>query len=219
MFAYCYNNPVMYADRNGDIPERVENVLLGVGIAIGTVLFAGAIVASAGAVAALAGAGAAALGLSTGAVATVTAIATNATYVIAGGVTLFGANEAVDKATSGTNIIRDKVMGGNQSAYNSAKSTVNTLGAFVVTAGMIAPQVMHTIAKTSGTPKISHGNVVGYQKDFSDKTGNWNMRIDATTHGNPMHHHDPHYHVVNRGGNGIPILNIWETIKGWFGLE
>ena len=218
MFAYCGNNPIMYVDRNGDIPEWVGNVLAGAGIIAGTALFVGAIVASAGAIAALAGVGAATIGLSTGAIATVTAIATNATYVIAGGVALFGANEAVESVTGGTNLIRDKVMGGNQSAYNLVKGTVNTLGTLAVTMGTIAPQVIQNIAKTSGTPKISNGKTVGYQKNYTDTNGNWSLRIDATTHGNAKLHHNPHYHIGTRGGNGISILSIWETVKGWFGF-
>ena len=219
MFAYCCNNPIMYMDKMGDAPQWLGNVTSGIGIAIGTVLFAGAIVASASAVAALAGIGFAALGASTGTIATVTAIATKATYAVAGGVALFGANDAVEAASGGTNIIRDKIMGGNQTAYNVAKTTVNTLGSIAVTAGTVGPKVAQTVAKTSGTPKTSNGKTVGYQKNYTDTSNNWSLRIDATTHGNPKTHHDPHYHVGSRGGNGISILTIWETVKGWFGIK
>ena len=109
-------------------------------------------------------------------------------------------------------------MGGNQSAYNLVKGTVNTLGTLAVTMGTIAPQVIQNIAKTSGTPKISNGKTVGYQKNYTDTNGNWSLRIDATTHGNAKLHHNPHYHIGTRGGNGISILSIWETVKGWFGF-
>ena len=219
MFAYCSNNPIMYADSTGEVPDWLGNVASGIGVAIGTVLFVGAIVASAGAVAALAGIGAAALGASAGTIATLTAVATNATYVVAGGVALFGANDAIEAATGGTNIVRDGILGGNQTAYNWARGTVNTLGTVAVAAGTFGPKAVQNIAKSSGAAKMSNGRTVGYQKNYFDASNNWSLRIDATTHGNPQIHHNPHYHVGSRSSNGVSILNIWENVKGWVGIK
>ena len=165
MFAYCNNNPVMCTDRYGDTPEWIGNILTGIGIAAGTALFVGAIVASAGAVAALVSVGAAAVGLSTGAIATASTIATVATYGVAGGVALFGASDSIEAASGGTNPIRDYVLGGNQSLYDTASGCFNTLGSAAVTAGMVAPKVVQTIAG-KGTPKYSKGTLVGHSLDF-----------------------------------------------------
>ena len=219
LYAYCYNDPVNYADPSGHAPEWLKNLLTGVGIVIGTALFVTAIIASAGTVGALVGVGAAAIGLSTTAVSTAVTIATVSTYIVAGGVGLFGANDAIEVFSGGINPIRDYVMGGNQTAYNIADSVFNTLGTIAVIAGMVGPKVLQKIAQYGGTSKISNGKTVGYAKDFFDKNGNWSFRIDATTHGNPnstSYHHNPHYHVVTRGGDGTAVYYLWEIIKEMF---
>lgn len=217
MFAYCNNNPVIYIDVMGDIPQWLGNTLSGIGVAVGTVMFAGAIVASAGAVAALAGIAAATVGATTATVAVVATVTTYATYAIAGSAAVLGANDAVEAFTGGTNLIRDKLLKGNQSTYDAVKGTVNALGTVAVIAGMVGPKVAQGIAKATGRAMTSKGQTVGYQKNFADSKGNWNLRIDATTHGNAKYHHNPHYHVGDRGGKGTSIRTIWETIKGWFG--
>lgn len=94
---------------------------------------------------------------------------------------------------------------------------VNVLGTVAVIAGMVGPKVAQGIAKATGRAMTSKGQTVGYQKNFADSKGNWNLRIDATTYGNAKYHHNPHYHVGDRGGKGTSIRTIWETIKGWFG--
>ena len=216
LYAYCNNDPVNYADPSGHVPEWLKNLLTGVGIIVGTALFVTSIIASAGAVGALVGVGAAAIGLSTTAVSTAITIATVSTYVVAGGVGLFGASDAIEVFSGGVNPIRDYVMGGNQTAYNITNGVFNILGTIAVIAGMIGPKVLQKIAQSGGTPKVSNGKTVGHAKDFFDKKGNWSYRIDATTHGNPnaaSWHHNPHYHVVTRGGDGTAVYYLWEIIK------
>ena len=219
LYAYCNNDPVNYSDGSGHAPEWIGNLLTGIGIVVGTALFVAAIVASAGTVGALVGVGAAAIGLSTTAVSTAITVATISTYVVAGGVGLFGASDAIEAFSGGINPIRDYVMGGNQTAYNITSGIFNALGTVAVIAGMVGPKVLQKIAQHGGVPKISNGKTVGYSMDFFDKKGNWNFRIDATTHGNSnsaVWHHNPHYHVVNRGGKGNAVYYLWEIIKGWF---
>ena len=219
LYAYCNNDPVNYSDGSGHAPEWIGNLLTGIGIVVGTALFVAAIVASAGTVGALVGVGAAAIGLSTTAVSTAITVATISTYVVAGGVGLFGASDAIEAFSGGINPIRDYVMGGNQTAYNITSGIFNALGTVAVIAGMVGPKVLQKIAECGGVPKISNGKTVGYSMDFFDKKGNWNFRIDATTHGNPnaaIWHHDPHYHVVNRAGMGNAVYYLWEIIKRWF---
>ena len=212
---------MMYTDKYGEAPEWVGNVLTGIGIAVGTAMFTCAIVASAGAVAALVGVGAAAIGLSTGAVATASTVATVATYGVAGGVAIFGTSDTIEAFSGGINPIRDYAMEGNQSLYNTASGCVNTLGSVAVATGMVGPKVLQTVA-SKGNAKYSKGKLMGHSLDFSDKNGQWNLRIDATTHGNAnaaVWHHNPHYHVVNRGGDGIAVYSLCESIKGWFGWK
>ena len=219
MFAYCKNNPIVYWDRYGRAPEWVGNLLTGAGIVVGTALFVAAIVASAGAVGALVGVGAAAVGLSTTAVSTAISIATISTYVVAGGVGLCGASDAIEAFSGGINPIRDYMMGGNETAYNITSGAFNTLGTIASIAGAVGPKVLQKIAQQSGVPKVSRGKTVGHSVDFFDSQGNWSFRIDATTHGNPnaaSWHHNPHYHVVNRGGDGTALYYLWEIIMGWF---
>ena len=198
------------------MPEWLGKLLTGIGIVVGTTLFVIAIVASAGTVGALAGTVAAAIGLSTSAVANVITVATISTYVVTGGVALFGASDAIEVFSGGINPIRDYIMYGNQQAYNITSGIFNALGTFDVIVGAIGPKVLQKIAQRSGIPKISNGKTVGYSKDFFDKKGEWNFRIDATIHGNPKYHHNPHYHVIERDGEGEAVLYLWEIIKRWF---
>lgn len=220
LYCYCMNNPIMYADPSGHMPEWLGNLLTGIGIIIGTAFFVAAIVASAGTVGALVGVGAAAIGLSTTAVSTAITVATISTYVVAGGVALFGASDAVEAFSGGINPIRDYVMGGNQTAYNITSGIFNTLGTVAVIAGMVGPKILQKIAQRGGVPKISNGKTVGYSMDFFDKKGNWSLRIDATTHGNPKYHYNPHIHYIERdvkqGGISKAVKYFWEIIKGWF---
>lgn len=76
------------------------------------------------------------------------------------------------------------------------------------------------MAKSGGSPKISNGKTVGYQRNFYDNKGNWNFRIDANTHGNPKTHYNPHVHYFQRdakqGGFVRAAKYFWEVIKEWF---
>ncbi len=222
LYCYCNNDPVNYCDPSGHMPEWLSNVLTGIGIVVGTALFVTAIIASAGTVGALAGIGAATIGLSTTAISAVVTFATVSTYAVAGGVALFGLSDAIEVFSEGTNPIRDYIMGGNQTAYNVTSSVFNTLGSLASFAGMVGPKIIQNVARHGGTPKISHGRVVGHQRNYYDINGDWSFRIDATTHGNSASaswHHDPHYHVVNRGGDGTAVFYLWEVIKEWLGIK
>ena len=55
--------------------------------------------------------------MSSSAVATVTIVATVSTYVVAGGVGLFGVSDSIEAFSGDTNPVRDWIMGGNQLAY------------------------------------------------------------------------------------------------------
>ena len=217
LYAYCNNNPVMGCDPDGT--WNWKNFWKGGATAAIAVAMTVAVVASAGAVGAIVGVGAASVGLSATAVSTAVTVATVSTYVVAGGVGLFGASDAIESFSDGkVNPIRDYVMGGNQSAYNITRGVVNTLGSIAIKMGAVGPKVLQKFAQHGGSPKVSKGTTVGYSKDFFDKQGNWSFRIDATSHGNTKvpWHHNPHYHVGNRGGKGVAVYYLWEVIKNWF---
>lgn len=146
----------------------------------------------------LAGAGAAAIGLSAGTVSTVVTIATVSTYVVAGGVAIFGASDLVEVITDDFNPVRDLLMGGSQKAYDITHTIFDVLGSLAVLAGTFGPKLLQNVAKSGGSPKISNGKTVGYQRNFYDNKGNWNFRIDANTHGSPKTHYNHHVHYFQR---------------------
>lgn len=220
LFVYCNNQPLIYSDENGNIPKWLKKTLIAAAIVVGTVAFVAAIVASAGTVGALAGTAAATIGMSSTAVATTVSIATTATYVVATGVAIFSASDLVEVVTETCNPIRDWVMGGNQEVYDITHSIFDVLGSVAVVAGSFGPKILQNIAKKGGNPVISKGKTVGYKIDFFDKNGKWSARIDATTHGNPKLHHNPHFHYLERdvkqGGISKAVKYFWEIIKSWF---
>ena len=217
LYAYCLNNPVEYVDPTG---HGWWDWLLGAGMIIGTVLFMGAIVASAGAVGALAGLGAASIGLSAGTVSTITTLATFGTYVVAGGVGIFGLSDAVEIISGGYNPIRDDFMGGNQSIYNTFNGIFYGAGSLAVFAGAFAPKILKSVATKWGAPKFAGGKIVGYEKTFMSLNGTWSFRIDATTHGSPKYHHNPHIHLlrpdVSQGGITYSVFNFWNLVEYFF---
>ncbi len=198
---------------------KLEEVLGVVALVASTTLFVAAIVASAGTVAALAGVGAAAIGMSSSVVATVVTVATVSTYVVAGGVVILGVSDLVEIITDDFNPIRDVLMGGNQKAYNITHSVFDILGSAAILTGTFGSKILQNIAKSSGTPKISKDRIVDYRKNFYDKNGNLNFKIDATTHGIPKSHHNPHIHYLERdvkqGGFSKATKYFWEIIKEW----
>lgn len=218
LYSYCGNSPILGYDPEGT--WNWKKFLKGTAIVITTALFVAAIVASAGTVGALVGVGAAAIGMASSTVATVVTVATITTYVVAGGVAIFGVSDLVEVITDDFNPIRDVLMGGNQKAYDITHTVFDTLGSLAVLAGTFGPKILQSVAKSGGTPKISNGKTVGYQRNFYDKNGKWNFRIDATTHGNPKLHHDPHIHYFERdtkqGGFSKAVKYFWEIIKEWF---
>lgn len=89
-------------------------------------------------------------------------------------------------------------------AYNITSGVFSALGTLAVLAGTLAPKLL----KGSGAK--------GYKKDFLDRNGNWNARLDATTHGYPKYHQNPHVHFGERGGKGLGIYYWWKIIGRLF---
>ena len=94
------------------------------------------------------------------------------------------------------------------------KGVFNTLGTVAVITGSLAPKRLKSLA-SKGKPTRE-----GYTLDFFDKSESWSARIDATVHGNPKYHHNPHLHLVARdtaqGGISLPVKYFWQIIYGWF---
>lgn len=133
---------------------------------------------------------------------------------------IFGVSDSIEVIIDDFNPIRDVLMGGNQKAYDITQAIFNTLSGLAVLVGTFGPKMLQSVAKSGRTPKISNGKTVGYQRNFYDKSKNWNFRIDATTHGIPKSHHNPHIHYLERdvkqGGFSKATKYFWEIIKEWF---
>ena len=210
IYAYCNNNPVMFVDPSGTI--GVRKVLATLGILAASIIFAVAVVASAGSVAAVAGVAAAAVGLSASAVSTVCTVAMVTTQVLGVTIGLCGISDAIESFTGGYNPIRDELLGGDNALYNKSKTIYHFAGSVAITIGSFAPDIIKSVARY-GTPKYYNGGVA-YQLNFYDRHSNWSLRIDATTHGNPEHHYNPHIHTLFRdakqGGFSDNVISIWE---------
>lgn len=212
LYAYCGNNPVMGYDPTGTWDWGKFWAITG--IVVGTALFVISIIASAGTVGALVGVGAAALGLSATAASAISTAATIGTYIVATGVAIFGLSDALEIANDGYNPIRDDFMGGNQTAYNITRGIFDVLGTVAVLAGTFGPKILQKVAQ-SGIPSRE-----GFSRSF-EINGNWSARVDATIHGNPKWHHNPHVHFLQRdlaqGGRVINVYYFWEVIRMFIG--
>jgi len=124
----------MLQDPSGNSPS-LSQVITGVAIVAAGAVVVVAVVATAGAAGAAVGAAAAMyLGASSATAATVATVATVGAYGVAAGVgatTLSNAGETL----TGTNIIRDKVMGGNQSAYDTLQIALSVGAGGIITVG------------------------------------------------------------------------------------
>ena len=117
LFVYCENNPVMLVDYNGNWPTLNQFLSAMDIIAIGAISVV-AIICSAGTASAAVGMGIAMyIGASATTAAAITTVATVGCYVVAAGVGICAVSNAGEVLT-GTNVIRDYVMGGNQQAYD-----------------------------------------------------------------------------------------------------
>ena len=124
LYAYCCNNPVLYADLTGNWPTFAQIATAVAVVAVGAVLVA-ATIASAGTVGAVAGAAAATyFGVSATTAAAVTTAATVGTYAVAAGIGATYASDAGEILT-GHNVIRDDLMGSNQQAYDAVRTGLN----------------------------------------------------------------------------------------------
>ncbi|MDD4476279.1 MAG: hypothetical protein PHV95_10955 [Eubacteriales bacterium] len=133
LFAYCFNNPVNLIDSEGFWPSWGQ-IFTAAAIIVSAAVAVVAVVATAGAAGAAIGVAAGIYGASAATCATVTSIATVGAYTVAAGIGACSLSNAGEVLT-GTNVIRDKVMGGNQVAYDTLQAGLNIAGMGVVQMG------------------------------------------------------------------------------------
>jgi RHS repeat-associated protein len=117
LYSYCKCNPIIYIDLTGCWPTWGQ-VFAAVAIVAITAVTVAAVVATAGAAGAAVGMAAGMyLGASASTVAAITTVATVGAYGVAAGVAACGLSDA-GEALTGTNVIRDYVLKGNQKTYD-----------------------------------------------------------------------------------------------------
>ena len=222
-FAYCFNNPVNMIDPTGNWPS-LGQVFGAVATVTVAALFVVAVVGSAGAVGVAAGVAAASIGATGTMVSTAITVGTVGTYAVAAGISACALSNAGEILT-GTNVIRDGLMGGNQEAYDTVQTALSIAGGGAIIIGQTNPGVTGNAAKpnqnaqavhkipTTGTPntsfdKLYSGNTGGFQRTYYDFRGNMSLQIDFTTHGNSLAHSNPHLHTFWLGQRQ-PQINLW----------
>ncbi len=223
LFAYCFNNPVNMSDPSGNWPSWGQVFAAVATVAVAAV-FVATVVASAGAVGVAAGVAAASIGATGTMVSATITIGTVGTYAVAAGIgacTLSNAGEIL----TGTNFIRDGLMGGNQEAYDTVQTVLNIAGGGAMIIGQTNPGVTGNAAKpkqnaqsvhkvpTTGKAntsfdKLYAGKAGDFQRTYYDFRGNMSLQIDFTIHNNPLAHSNPHLHTFWLGKRQ-PQTNLW----------
>ncbi len=222
LFAYCENNPVMWIDPTGNWPSWGQ-VLAAVATVAVAAVFVAAVVSSAGAVGVAAGVFTASIGATGNMVSAAITLGTLGTYFVAGGIGACALSDAGEILT-GTNVIRDGLMGGNQETYDIIKAVLYIAGAGATIIGQTNPgvtgdaakpnqdaQPVHKVPKT-GTPntsfdKLYPGKTGEFQRTYYDFRGNISLQIDFTTHNQPLEHSNPHLHTF-WFGERQPQINL-----------
>ena len=209
MFAYCKNNPVMMVDPSGCWPTWGQIFTAVTVVAVAAVIVV-AVVASAGTVGIALGVAAAGAGATGSMVGAAITIGTVGTYAVAAGIGACALSNAGEVLT-GTNVIRDKVMGGNQGAYDTLQTGLAIAGGGAIAVGATKPgisgkaatpsknaKVMHSLPQAgkafTSTDKLYAGKPGEFQRIYYDFRGNASLRIDFTSHSPGSGHTNPHLH-------------------------
>ena len=224
LFAYCQNNPVNMSDHDGNWPKWATKLVAAVATVAVAAVFVVAVVASAGAVGVAAGVTAASLGATGTMVSAAITAGTVGTYAVAAGIGACALSNAGEIIT-GTNAIRDGLMGGNQKAYDTVQAALNIASGAAMVIGQTKPGVTGNAAKPSQSAKAMHkvpkigmpttsldklypGKMGSFQRTYYDFRGEISLQIDFTSHNNPSLHSNPHLHIWGSGGHGKQI-NLW----------
>ena len=223
IFAYCGNIPVNMADPTGNWPSWGQ-LFEAVAIVAVAAVFVAAVVASAGAVGVAAGVAAASIGATGTIVSAAITVGTVSTYAVATGIGACALSD-VGEILTGTNVIRDGLMGGNQEAYDTVQAALCIVGNGAYIIGQTNPGVTGNSAKPNpnaqkvhkvpptGTPNTSFDKLYGgdngyFQRTYYDYRGNMSLQIDFTPHSDPTIHSNPHLHTFWLGERQ-PQINLW----------
>ena len=220
LFSYCFNNSVNMIDYTGNWPSWSQIFAAVATVAIAAV-FVATVVASAGAAGVAAGIAAASMGATGTMVSVAMTAGTIGTYTVAAGIGACALSNTGEILT-GTNVIRDELMGGNEEAYDVFQSALNVAGGGIMVIGQTNPgvtgnaakpspdaQAVHTVP-TIGNPgtsfdKLYGGNLGNFQRTYYDYRGKISLQIDFTHHGNPSAHSNPHLHIWGASVRGKQI--------------
>ena len=151
LYVYCSNNPINMTDESGCWPEWANKAITAAIIVAGAVVIGAAVIASAGAAGMAVGVLATSLGAS-GAVASAAATVGSVGTVVAGSTIIAcGASDAVECVT-GTNLIRDGLMNGNQDAYDLVNMGAYIAGGMALEAGQMYPKVPAKESRATSSP-------------------------------------------------------------------
>ncbi len=210
-------------DPNGDWPTWGQVCAALVTVAVAAV-FVTAVIASAGAVGVAAGVAAASIGATGTMVSAAITAGTVGTYVVATGIGACALSDAGEILT-GTNAIRDGLMGGNQDAYNNVRTVLNVAGGGAMIINQTNPgvtgnaakpgpnaQSVHKVPTTSTAntsfDKLYPGKNGDFQRTYYDFRGKMSLQIDFTSHGDSSNHNNPHLHTFWLGKRQ-PQINLW----------
>ncbi|MBS5784579.1 MAG: RHS repeat-associated core domain-containing protein [Clostridium sp.] len=154
LFTYCKNNPVVLSDPNGYWPTWGQIGMAALTVAIAAVAVV-AVVASAGMVGITLGVAAASIGASGATISAAITIGTVGTYAVAAGTGAFALSDAGEILT-GKNLIRDKVMGGNQKAYDAVQAGLTVAGAGAIAVRATKPGISGKAATPSANASKVH---------------------------------------------------------------
>ena len=169
---------MLLVDENGHWPSLKSIVKAVATVAVAAVAVT-AVVATAGAAGAAVGVAAGMyLGVSSATAVTISTVATVGAYAVAGGIGATALSDAGEELT-GTNVIRDKLMGGNQELYDTVEAGLYTFGAgyislgadnYGLSGGKTNNTTVHGNSKSSS--KVQHGYEI-YKNKNGDvvKTG------------------------------------------------
>ena len=220
LYAYCDNNPIANIDSDGawKMPKWLKQTVAVVAtVAIAAVVTV-AVIAAAPVIATAAAVVAASLGATGTTIGTVATAAKVGTVAVGVAVAANGASRAGEIVT-GTNVIRDKVMGGNENAYEAFEATLSVASTGIIAVGatysLPKPANMQEgrstpISGMSARSRLSFNLKDGTQTRFFDYRGNASLDIDFTNHG-LSNHANPHFHTwdFNQKIPRSDFINRW----------
>ena len=216
LYQYGYNNPVNTTDSNGNWPKWLKKAVKVIATVVVTAVVVVAVVKAAPVIAMAAMVTTASLGATGTTVAAVGTAAKVATTAVAVTTAVNGASK-VGETITGTNVIRDKVMGGNDDLYNTFDTGLSVVNSTIIATGQFysPPREKTTLSGRSlprtGNPNSSLTmNKGGYnQMRFFDYQGNASLDIDFTNHPNLLtYHSNPHLHTWDNGIRSEKPFNI-----------